>query len=290
MTATGFALTEPSRLDTELIESATGLKGNYSESENVLKVTKSRDDIPVEVDGWRMPPFMGLTSWAAFTQASRGGTMVMGDIVLFEDEVNPAMNAALDNGLEVTALHNHFFFDRPKVYFMHIGGAGETSTLATGVKKVLDAAAAVRSTNKPLAESFPGHIPSQNAISAEPLEAVLGTGQAKDGMFKVVIRRQADMHGTQIGKEMGVNTWAAFAGTDEEAVVDGDFAMQEDELQPVLKAMRKEGINVVAIHQHMTHEEPRYLFCTTGAKAKQSILPSRSSAYSEAKSSKRVLN
>ncbi|MGH6802264.1 MAG: DUF1259 domain-containing protein [Methyloceanibacter sp.] len=258
--AIGFAPAEPSKLDTGLIECAIGLKGSYSEPENVFKVTKPRDDISVEVDGWRMPSFMGLTSWAAFTPTSQGESMVMGDIVLLQDEVNPAMSAALDSGLEVTALHNHFFFDKPKVFFMHIGGTGEASNLATGVKKVLDAAAAVRSANSVLAESFPGYIPSQNAISARPLETVLGKGQAKDGMFKVVIGRETDMHGTKIGKEMGVNTWAAFAGTDAEAVVDGDFAMQEDELQRVLRAMRKEGLNVVAIHQHMAREAPRYMF------------------------------
>jgi Domain of Unknown Function (DUF1259) len=266
LAASGSA--ERKEFDTTSIEETMGLKGSYSEQENVFKVTKPRDDIVVEVDGWRMPPFMGLTSWAAFAPTSSGETMVMGDIVLLQDEVNPAMSAALDSRLEVTALHNHFFFDNPKVYFMHIGGRGQVSKLAMGVRKILDAAVAIRSANPQPAETFPGDISPQNDISAGPLETVLGKGQSKDGMFKVVIGREADMHGTAIGKEMGVNTWAAFAGTDEEAVVDGDFAMQEDELQPVLKNLRKEGINIVAIHQHMTHEEPRYVFLHYWGKGK----------------------
>src|SRR5437867_52960 len=115
------------KLDTTQIEQITGLKGKYSQEENVFKVSKPRTDVKIEVDQWKMPPFMGLTSWAAFTPAHDGQVMMMGDTVVFEDEVNAAMSAAFDAGLEVTALHNHFFFDKPKVYFMHIGGMGEAS-------------------------------------------------------------------------------------------------------------------------------------------------------------------
>ena len=187
--------------------------------------------------------------------------MVMGDLVLFEDEVNPVMSAALDSGLEVTALHNHFFFDEPKVYFMHIGGMGSADQLATGVKKLFDTVTEIRATQPQPARQFPGDIAPQSSISAPPIEAILGRkGESNNGMFKIVIGRSGKMHGMRIGNQMGVNTWAGFAGTDEQAVVDGDFAMLESELQPVLRAMRKAGINIVAIHQHMTHEEPRMLF------------------------------
>jgi hypothetical protein len=175
----------------------------------------------------------------------------------------------LDAGLEVTALHNHFFFDQPKVYFMHIGGTGETSKLAAGVKKVYDKIAEIRAANPSPAASSPGAIASPSSISAGPLEAALGLkGQSSQGMFKIVIGRPATMHGIPVGKEMGVNTWAAFGGSDEAAVVDGDFAMLESELQPVLRAMREEGINIVAIHQHMTHEQPRYVFLHYWGKGK----------------------
>src|SRR6266567_9580243 len=104
-------------LDSTKIDQITGLKGKLNEKEGVYKVTFPRDDVKVVVDGWKMPPFMGLGTWAAFTE-TKNGAIVMGDTVLFEDEVNPVMSVALDNGLSVTALHNHFFFDTPKVYFM----------------------------------------------------------------------------------------------------------------------------------------------------------------------------
>lgn len=272
--AAGAATTESrATLDTARIEQITGLKGSFSERENVFKVSKPRTDVPIQVDGLAMPPFMGLTSWAAFTPAHGGHVMLMGDTVLFEDEVNPVMSAALDAGLEVTALHNHFFFDRPKVYFMHIGGMGDAAQLAAGVKKVYDKSAEIRAANAAPAMGFPGKIGAENKITAAPLESILGTkGQASNGMFKVVIGARGSMQGTPIGNEMGVNTWAAFAGTDEEAVVDGDFVMREDELQPVLKAMRADGINIVAIHQHMTHEQPRYMFLHYWGKGKAADL------------------
>src|SRR5881398_1296960 len=117
-------------LNTARIDELTGLKGKMNEKEGVYKVTFPRNDVKVVVDGWTMPPFMGLGTWAAFTETKKGA-MVMGDTVLFEDEVNSAMSAALDNGLSVTALHNHFFFDQPKVFFMHIEGEGTVDRLAS---------------------------------------------------------------------------------------------------------------------------------------------------------------
>src|SRR5438445_2176208 len=130
-------------LETARIDELTGLKGKMNEKEGVYRVTFPRDDVKVVVDGWTMPPFMGLGTWAAFTETSNGA-MVMGDTVLFEDEVNAALSAALDNGLSVTALHNHFFFDQPKIYFMHIGGEGSAEKLAAAVRNVYDSIKAIR--------------------------------------------------------------------------------------------------------------------------------------------------
>src|SRR5256714_12956315 len=248
------------------IDELTGLKGKMNEKEGVYKVTFPRADVKVVVAGWQIPPFMGLGTWAAF-QGSNEKAMVMGDTVLFEDEVNDALSAALDNGLEVTALHNHFFFDQPKVYFMHISGEGSVEKLAAAVKKVYDTTKAIRGPNeKPGSTSGQRDIekglpPNKSSITAEPLNKIFGMqGETKEGMVKFTIGRPAKMHGMTIDKEMGVNTWAAFAGSDDNAVVDGDFAVTEDELQPVLKSLRKDKINIVAIHQHMTHEEPRIMF------------------------------
>lgn len=251
---------QETKLDTAAIEKMSGLKGALIPEENVFKIGKPRNDVKIVVDEWEMPPFMGLGSWAAFIPA-HGQTMMMGDTVVFEDEVNPAMSAALEAGLEVTALHNHFFFDSPKVYFMHIGGMGDAGQLAAGVKKVYDTISDIRKANPEPARSFPRKIATPSKIAPWLIEENLGAkGQESQGMYKVVIGRSSTMHGTKVGKEMGINTWASFAGDDADAVVDGDFVMTATELQPVLKAMRKEGINIVAIHQHMSHEEPRLLF------------------------------
>ena len=263
-TVCGVAISaEPASLDTGQIEQLTGLKGSFNKEEGVFKVSAPRSDVPISVDGWRMPPFMGLTSWAAFTQGKKAESMVMGDLVLMQDEVNPVMSAALDAGLSVTGLHNHFFYDEPKVYFMHIGGEGATEKLAAGVKAALDKVKEVRAAAPELPKSFgKPFAPEKNAITGADIEAALGSkGQAKDGMFKVTIGRKATMPcGCEVATEMGVNTWAGFAGTDQDAVVDGDFVVLESELQPVLKSLRKNGINILAIHNHMTAEEPRYFF------------------------------
>jgi len=250
-------------LDTNRIAQITGLPGTWTASEGVFKVTAPRNDLPVSVDGWRMPPFMGLTTWAGFVEGKKVETMVAGDLVLFEDEVNPVMTAALEGGLSVTALHNHFFFDDPRVYFMHIGGEGTTEKLAGAVKAALAKQKEIRAANPKPGRAFgPAFAPGTNAINAAPLESSIGQkAQTKDGMAKFVIGRETKMPcGCAMTKEMGVNTWAAFAGTDDNAAVDGDFAVREGELQPVLRSLRNAGINIVAIHHHMTHEEPRILF------------------------------
>jgi len=258
----GFAQTA-TRLDTTKVDQAIGAKGTWIEAEGVYKVTFPRSDVKVSIDGRAMEPFMGLTSWAAFQSGKAAEAMVMGDLVLFQDEVNPAMSAALDNGLSVTALHNHFFFDDPKVFFMHIAGEGPTDRLAAAVRSAMDAAQGVRKSQPEPTKSFGvSTVPAASAITAQPLEEILGMkGQSKNGMFKVVLGRTVKMScGCSVGKEMGVNTWAAFAGTDEQALVDGDFACLPGELQPTLKALRKSGINVVAIHNHMEDESPRVIF------------------------------
>ncbi|MBI3665036.1 MAG: DUF1259 domain-containing protein [Acidobacteria bacterium] len=244
------------------IDKITGVKGVYTAGEDVHKVSFPRMDVKVAVDRWPMHPFMGLTSWAAFTSGGDAGALVMGDLVLLEDEVNPVLSAALDNGLEVTALHNHFFFDTPRVMFMHIGGGGPVERLAAGVRQAMDTVKQIRNAAPAPASHFDGPaISEKSSITAGPLDAVLGVkGQANNGMYKATFGRQARMHGREIGNQMGVNTWAAFAGSDDNAFVDGDVAMLVSELQGVLKALRQAGIGIVAIHNHMTHEEPQYVF------------------------------
>jgi hypothetical protein len=184
---------------------------------------------------------------------------VMGDLVLLEDQVNPVMSVALDNGLEVTALHNHFFWDSPRVMFMHIGGMAAPDALAAAVGKVF---AKIKDTSGGAGEVVKADIePAKSTLTTAKIDAAVGQkGDLSNGVYKITIGRTTCMHGREVGKTMGVNTWAAFAGSDDRAVVDGDFAMLEPELQGVLKALRKAGISIVAIHQHMAGEQPRILF------------------------------
>src|SRR6266568_3835505 len=257
LASSGVAAAAPA-LDGAQIQELTGAKGKLDEKEGVFKVSVPRADLKVVAGGVHLTPPMGLTTWAAFTRSGEH-TMVMGDMCLTEDQVNPVMSAALDNGLEVTALHNHFLGDTPKVMFMHIGGAGDEAALAAAVGKVF---ARIKETSGGRGELPKGDIdPAKTSLDPAKIEAVLGRkGELAGGVYKVVVGRTALMHGHEVGATMGVNTWAAFAGSDEAAVVDGDFAMLEPELQGVLKALRGAGIAVVAIHQHMAGEQPRILF------------------------------
>src|SRR5262245_28063623 len=196
---------QATKLDTAQISELTGLKGNYNEQENVFKVSSPRTDIKGSVDQWDMPPFMGLTSWAAFMPGMKAEAMVMGDLVLMQDEVNPVMGAALDHDLQVTALHNHFFYDEPKVYFMHIGGEGSIEQLAKGVRAALDAVKQIRSRSPQLSRSFVGPaLPVKSSITAQAIQDILGVkGEARDGMFKAVFGRTVKMPcGCEAGKDM----------------------------------------------------------------------------------------
>lgn len=242
----------------QTIERLTGAKGEWNAEEQVFKVSFPRSDLKVNTAGVRMTPPLGLTVWAAF-KLMGDQTMMMGDMVVLEDQVNPVMDAALASGLEVTALHNHFFWDSPKVMFMHIGGTGNVETLATAVGKVFSA---IKETSggrgiKPESDIDP----AKSSLNPQIIEETLGLkGKMKDGVYKVTVGRMTQMGGHEMGNAMGVNTWAAFAGSDEKAMVDGDFAVLESELQGVLKALRKAGIYIAAIHNHMTNENPRIIF------------------------------
>jgi hypothetical protein len=185
--------------------------------------------------------------------------MVMGDMVLLEEQVNPVLSVALESGLEVTALHNHFFWDSPKVMFMHIGGMGDEAKLASGVGKVF---ATIKDTSGGKGQVPRVELsPAQTSLDPKAIEDVLGVkGQLANGVYKVTIGRTTKMDGHEVGNTMGVNTWAAFAGSDANAIVDGDFIMFEPEVQPVLKALRGAGINIVAIHHHMLEDSPRTVF------------------------------
>jgi hypothetical protein len=246
-------------LDTARIEKLTGLAGKSDEAEpGVFKVSAPRTDLSVTAAGVRLTPPMGLTSWAAFKKAGAHVT-VMGDMVLLEDQVNPVMSAALDAGLEVTALHNHFFHEQPRIFYLHVHGAGGAADLARRVRPALGLIGRPASPG-----TQPRSAPPGRGVTGSAVAKIIGhEGEQNGPVYKITIGRpDIDMraHGARINSRMGLNTWAAFAGSDDDAMVAGDVAMLEHELTPVLKALRKHGLEVVAIHHHMTGVQPLVVF------------------------------
>jgi hypothetical protein len=247
------------KLDPASIGEASGATPSVAE-DGVVRIGWSRIDVPVTVDGMVLPPAAGLGSWAAF-RAVGDCAMVMGDTVVFEDEVDAAMDAAFAHELDVTALHNHFFYDSPRVHFMHIGGEGEADALAAGVKAVWDAIRAVRAERAQPASGFGGAAPVDGDFDADELAEIVGHPAATiDGVVKITIGRAGRMHGQTIGASMGLTTWAAFSGSDALAAIGGDFIMSGDEVQPVLRALRNAGLHIVALHNHMIGEQPGFYF------------------------------
>ncbi|MBI3823418.1 MAG: DUF1259 domain-containing protein [Planctomycetes bacterium] len=263
--AIAHAQGDPAKLDEGKIARAADSKATTT-PDGVVRLAWARTDVAVTVDGMAFKPAAGLGSWAAFTP-TKHGAMVMGDTVVFQDEVTAAMDAAFAGGLEVTGLHNHFFYDEPKVYFMHIGGQGDPEKLATAVKSMWDAIKNTRLDVPRPAKGFLGKAPKAGVITSGPLDKILGhKSQAQDGVVKFTIGREGTMHGVKVGGAMGLTTWAAFSGSDTLAAVDGDFIMTADEVQPVLKALRKANIHIVALHNHMIGEQPAYYFTHFWAK------------------------
>ncbi len=239
------------------IERLTKLKGQMNAGHTVFKVKYPRTDLHVMAQGIRITPAMGLTAWAAFTSVG-SHVEVMGDLVLTENQINSVMSAALDNGLKVTALHNHYIFETPKIMYMHIEGMGPEPEVAQNVGKVFAALKATAALPPPKNLQIDQ---AKNQIDTKAIDKIFGTpGHLVNGVYKIVIGRTTFMHGHKFGKFMGVNTWAAFIGSNENALVEGDFAMRENEVQNVLKTLRKYDINIAAIHQHMLGEKPRILF------------------------------
>jgi hypothetical protein len=226
--------------------------------DGVLKVNVPRGDLKVTIEGRPAPTPFGFGGWIALTKGTGGQNVLMGDLVLTEDEVNPVMSALLTNGLDVTALHNHFFWDQPRMFYMHVHGMGTVSDLTTRVKPALDLIPAA----KPPASPAPAAAPV--GLNTAALGQAIGhQGEQTGPVYKITIGRsdvQVSDHGAEINARMGLNTWAAFTGTDADAMVAGDVAMLEQEVTPVLKALRANGIDVVAIHHHMTGTQPLIVF------------------------------
>ena len=244
-------------LDIATIERLVGISGTEHNGE--YKITVPQNDLNVAVDGFRIIPPMGMGSWAAFTPATEGA-VVMGDIVVKEDEIGPVQKVLIEHGLTITGLHNHFVREKPGVMYMHIGGVGPEAELARGVRAVFDRVAGLRGGDPARAEARP----VANTLDTTRIAGILGhSGEMSRGVYKVTIGRPdvtLTAHGVRVSTFMGFNTWAAWQGTPEDAAVAGDFAVLGDEMAPVIQALVENGIQVVAVHSHMVHEEPRVFF------------------------------
>jgi hypothetical protein len=231
-------------------------KGDFKAG--VLKVNIPRSDLKMTIQGLSTPTPFGFGGWIALTKTADGSDVMMGDLVLLQEEVNPVLSALLDNGIDVTALHNHFFWDDPHVYYMHVHGMGKATDLARRVKPALDLIGHV----KPEAVS-PANSGGTPLDTAKLAKIAGHEGEQTGAVYKITVGRDdlgMKEHGAVINARMGLNTWAAFVGTQEDAAIAGDVAMLEGEVTPVLKALRKNGLDVVAIHHHMTGDRPFVIF------------------------------
>jgi hypothetical protein len=246
-----------SGLDTAAIERITGMKGVGKNGE--YKITVPQNDLNIVVDGFRITPPMGLGSWTAFTPCA-DSAMIMGDIIVTENDLAPVQQEVVKQGLEITAIHNHFIRNRPNVMYMHIDGKGNITKLAASAKAVFDKVAQSRGKDPKSGKSDS----VVNTLNILKLDSIIGSkGELNKGVYKYTIGRpdvKLQEHGIPVSSFMGFNTWAAWQGTPEKAAVAGDFTMLENEVAPVIKALVEHGIEVVAVHNHMVHENPRIFF------------------------------
>jgi Domain of Unknown Function (DUF1259) len=245
------------QIDWQQVDDAFGRKGTVAG--DVHRYGFPRTDLQVTLDGVSIKPAFALGGWVAFKQME-GGAMAMGDLVLLETEINPVMSQLIENGMEITAVHNHLLRANPATFYMHVGGHGDPVKMATAIKTALAAS------KTPLATpAAAGPAPAVDLDTAQ-LEQIIGVkSQANGGVLQFAVPRRdvVSEHGTQLvppgptGVATAINFMPTGGG---KAAITGDFVLLGEEVNPVIKALRTNGIEVTAIHSHMLTEEPRLIF------------------------------
>lgn len=261
-----------SETETAAVDAALGKKGRTVEAEGVYTVPLPRADLTVTIQGDPVPTALGFGGWVSFKKTRDGkSTVLMSDTVLLQEEVNGVLSAAQTNGLEVTAIHNHFFYEQPRIFYMHVHGMGDVADLAQRYARAIGQSKLFPGNQPPAREAGserPGAAPPERTgkeiFDLPSLDRIVGYEGAVNGpTYKYTIGRD-DLTvlamNAEITAAIGLNSWAAFAGTMDRSHIAGDIAMREPEVNPVIRALRRNNLEIVALHNHMLGEEPRMIF------------------------------
>jgi hypothetical protein len=249
---------------TALDEALGGKKGSHVDNEGVYTTALPRNDLQVTIKGDPVPIPFGFGGWVSVKRTLDGQqAMLMSDTVLLEEEVNPLISVAQSRDLQVTAIHNHFFYESPRIFYMHLHGMGDPVDLARKYGSAIKNTT-LHPSNQPSSLKLTSALGAKGAFDLAALDRTIGyTGKANGPVYKYVVGRD-DLRviamGAEVTTAIGLNTWAAFAGDSNAAHIAGDVAMLETEVNPVIRALRKHDLEVVAVHQHMLEEQPRIIF------------------------------
>jgi Domain of Unknown Function (DUF1259) len=239
----------------QAVEQAIGRAGQV-QGDGAYKLAFPRSDLKVTLEGVELKPALALGGWVAFSKPG-GDSMVMGDLVLTEDEITTVMASLESGGIQVTAVHNHVQHESPRVLYMHIGGHGDAAKLAASIKEAI--AHTAIPAPKPAAA-----VPADIGIDTAGIEQALGfKGKVNGGVFQVGVPRAESITegGMKVPNSMGLSTALNFQPTGGgKAAITGDFVLIGTEVNPVIQALRGNGINVTALHSHMLDEQPRLFF------------------------------
>jgi Domain of Unknown Function (DUF1259) len=244
----------------QAVEQAIGRAGQV-QPDGAYKVSFPRSDLKVTVEGVELKPALALGGWVAFSKPG-ADSMIMGDLVLTEEEIAPVMASLQNAGLQITALHNHLLHESPRVMYMHIGGHGDAAKLASAVKEAV-------AQSKAPAPQPPAAAQQDLGIDTAGIQQALGhQGKVNGGVFQVSVPRKDSIHqgnvtagAMKVPNSMGLATGLNFQPTGGgKAAITGDFVLIGSEVNPVIQALRSNGIEVTAVHSHMLDEQPRLFF------------------------------